>query len=135
MNIDFRYRSIEIDKKSCDFEEVDNDFLSITIDSFRLLSILLIDHSQSINFFLCDFNSYRFLLINYARRLIILYRGPCEQGGPKFYFQAEVLPKSLDLGSGNRSSQLVIGVPSVWEDSSWIPRCDLKSLFRGFLFP
>ena len=67
MNIDFRYRSIEIDKKVVtsinidDFQiEVDNDFLSITIDSFRLLSILLIDHSQSIDFFSCDFNSYRF---------------------------------------------------------------------------
>ena len=53
MNIDFRYRSIEIDKKVVtsinidDFQiEVDNDFLSITIDSFRLLTILLIDHNR-----------------------------------------------------------------------------------------
>ena len=55
MNIDFRYQSIEIDKeKSSDFDLYLNDFpividddfyrlFSITIDSYRLLSILLID--------------------------------------------------------------------------------------------
>ena len=51
MNIDFRYRSTEIDKKVVtsinvdDFPiEIDNYFLSVTIDSYRLLSILLIDN-------------------------------------------------------------------------------------------
>ena len=86
--------------------EVDNDFLSIIIDSFRLLSILLIDHTRcffSVTSISIDFR-YRFLSINYARRLIILYRGPCEQGGPKFYFQAEVLPKSLVPDSRNSTA-------------------------------
>ena len=51
MNIDFRYRSIEIDKeKSCDIDdfpiEINNDFLSITIDCYRLLSVLVIDKNR-----------------------------------------------------------------------------------------
>ena len=62
------YQLIEIDKeKSCDFDLYLNDFpilidddfyrlLSITIDSYRLLSILLIDKV----FFFCDFDFYRF---------------------------------------------------------------------------
>ena len=50
-----RYQSIEIgkEKKSFDFDdiddfpiEIDNDFLSVTIDSYRLLSILLIDNNR-----------------------------------------------------------------------------------------
>ena len=50
-----RYQSIEIgkEKKSFDFDdiddfpiEIDNDFLSVTIDSHRLLSILLIDNNR-----------------------------------------------------------------------------------------
>ena len=54
INIDFRYQSIEVNKKtkvvtSTDIDdspiEID-DFLSITIDSHRLLSILLIDNNR-----------------------------------------------------------------------------------------
>ena len=67
VNIDFRYQSIEIDKeKSSDFDLYLNDFpividddfyrlFSITIDSYRLLSILSIDKV----FFSCDFDFYR----------------------------------------------------------------------------
>ena len=59
INIDFRYQLIEINKKTKvvtstgidDFPiEIDNDFLSITIDSHRLLSILLIDNNRKIIF-------------------------------------------------------------------------------------
>ena len=55
INIDFRHQLIEINKKTKvvtstgieDFPiEIDNDFLSITIDSHRLLSILLIDNNR-----------------------------------------------------------------------------------------
>ena len=82
MNIVFLYQSIEIDtEKSCDFDlylndcpiVIDDDFyrlLSITIDSYRLLSILLIDKvffsvtSISIGF------RYRSILISGLNRLI-----------------------------------------------------------------
>ena len=59
INIDFRHQLIEINKKTKvvtstgieDFPiEIDNDFLSITIDSHRLLSILLIDNNRKIIF-------------------------------------------------------------------------------------
>ena len=59
INTDFRYQLIEINKKTKvvtstgidDFPiEIDNDFLSITIDSHRLLSILLIDNNRKIIF-------------------------------------------------------------------------------------
>ena len=52
MNIDFQYRSIEIDKEKKAVirlilmifrYKIDNDFLSITINSHRLLLILLIE--------------------------------------------------------------------------------------------
>ena len=50
MNIDFRYRSIEIDKKVVtsinidDFPiEIDNDSLSITIVSYRFCLSIIID--------------------------------------------------------------------------------------------
>ena len=54
MNIDFWYRSIDIDKEKKlwpinidDFPiEIDNDSSSITIDSYRLLSILLINNNR-----------------------------------------------------------------------------------------
>ena len=64
INIDFRYQLIEINKKTKvvtstgidDFPiEIDNDFLSITIDSHRLLSILLIDNNRKIIFLWLDF--------------------------------------------------------------------------------
>ena len=55
MNIDFRYRSIKIDKEKKvltsinidDFPieidpEIDDDFLSIVIDNYRFLSIVII---------------------------------------------------------------------------------------------
>ena len=94
MNIDYRYRSIEIDKEEKvvssinidDFPiEIDNDFF---IDSYRLLSILLSDDNRKIIFSVTsisiDFRyqsiligglnrlisidfRYRFLLINYVR--------------------------------------------------------------------
>ena len=82
MNIVFLYQSIEIDtEKSCDFDLYLNDFpividddfyrlLSITIDSYRLLSILLIDKvffsvtSVSIGF------RYQSILISGLNRLI-----------------------------------------------------------------
>ena len=57
INIDFRHQLIEINKKTKvvtstgidDFPiEIDNDFLSITIDSHRLLSTLLIDNNRKI---------------------------------------------------------------------------------------
>ena len=59
INIDFRHQLIEINLKKKvvtstgidDFPiEIDNDFLSITIDSHRLLSILLIDNNRKIIF-------------------------------------------------------------------------------------
>ena len=58
MNIDFQYGSIEIDKEkkfvtSINIEDfpiaIDDDFnrlFSITIDSYQLLSILLIDNNR-----------------------------------------------------------------------------------------
>ena len=64
INIDFRHQLIEINKKTKvvtstgieDFPiEIDNDFLSITIDSHRLLSILLIDNNRKIIFLRLDF--------------------------------------------------------------------------------
>ena len=64
INIDFRHQLIEINKKTKvvtstgieDFPiEIDNDFLSITIDSHRLLSILLIDNNRKIIFLGLDF--------------------------------------------------------------------------------
>ena len=94
MNIDYRYRSIEIDKEEKvvssinidDFPiEIDNDFF---IDSYRLLSILLSDDNRKIIFSVTsisiDFRyqsiligglnrltsidfRYRFLSINYVR--------------------------------------------------------------------
>ena len=94
MNIDYRYRSIEIDKEEKvvssinidDFPiEIDNDFF---IDSYRLLSILLSDENRKIIFCVTsisiDFRyqsiligglnrltsidfRYRFLSINYVR--------------------------------------------------------------------
>ena len=46
-------QSKSVKKKSFDFDdiddfpiEIDNDFLSVTIDSYRLLSILLIDNNR-----------------------------------------------------------------------------------------
>ena len=61
--IDFRYQSIEINKKTKvvtstdidDFPIEIDDFLSITIDSHRLLSILLIDNNPKIIFLWLDF--------------------------------------------------------------------------------
>ena len=49
MNFDFRYQSIEIDKEKSDVDlnipisdiEIDNDFLSIVIDFYRFLSIVI----------------------------------------------------------------------------------------------
>ena len=63
INIDFRYQSIEINKKTKvvtstdidDFPIEIDDFLSITIDSHRLLSILLIDNNRKIIFLWLDF--------------------------------------------------------------------------------
>ena len=64
INIDFWHQLIEINKKTKvvtstgieDFPiEIDNDFLSITIDSHRLLSILLIDNNRKIIFLRLDF--------------------------------------------------------------------------------
>ena len=63
INIDFWHQLIEINKKKAvtstgidDFPiEIDNDFLSITIDSHRLLSILLIDNNRKIIFLWLDF--------------------------------------------------------------------------------
>ena len=77
-----RYQSIEIgkEKKSFDFDdiddfpiEIDNDFLSVTIDSHRLLSILLIDNNRLIIFSVTSISidfRYQSILIGGLNRLI-----------------------------------------------------------------
>ena len=52
--------------------EIDDDFLSITIDYYWLLSILLIDHYQWMIFF-GDFDFYRFpISIDINRRIKLI---------------------------------------------------------------
>ena len=79
MNIDYRYRSIEIDKEEKvvssinidDFPiEIDNDFF---IDSYRLLSILLSDDNRKIIFSVSSISidfRYKSILIGGLNRLI-----------------------------------------------------------------
>ena len=79
MNIDYRYRSIEIDKEDKvvssinidDFPiEIDNDFF---IDSYRLLSILLSDDNRKIIFSVTSISidfRYQSILIGGLNRLI-----------------------------------------------------------------
>ena len=79
MNIDYRYRSIEIDKEEKvvssinidDFPiEIDNDFF---IDSYRLLSILLSDDNRKIIFSVTSISidfRYQSILIGGLNRLI-----------------------------------------------------------------
>ena len=79
MNIDYRYRSIEIDKEEKvvssinidDFPiEIDNDFF---IDSYRLLSILLSDENRKIIFCVTSISidfRYQSILIGGLNRLI-----------------------------------------------------------------
>ena len=79
MNIDYRYRSIEIDKEEKvvssinidDFPiDIDNDFF---IDSYRLLSILLSDDNRKINFSVTSISidfRYQSILIGGLNRLI-----------------------------------------------------------------
>ena len=79
MNIDYRYRSIEIDKEEKvvssinidDFPiEIDNDFY---IDSYRLLSILLSDDNRKIIFSVTSISidfRYQSILIGGLNRLI-----------------------------------------------------------------
>ena len=79
MNIDYRYRSIEIDKEGKvvssinidDFPiEIDNDFF---IDSYRLLSILLSDNNRKIIFSVTSISidfRYQSILIGGLNRLI-----------------------------------------------------------------
>ena len=62
INIDFRYQSIEINKKtkvvtSTDIDDfpIEIDDAPVTIDSHRLLSILLIDNNRKIIFLWLDF--------------------------------------------------------------------------------
>ena len=79
MNIDYRYRSIEIDKEEKvvssinidDFPiEIDNDFF---IDSYRLVSILLSDDNRKIIFSVTSISidfRYQSILIGGLNRLI-----------------------------------------------------------------
>ena len=79
MNIDYRYRSIEIDKEEKvvssinidDFPiDIDNDFF---IDSYRLLSILLSDDNRKIIFSVTSISidfRYQSILIGGLNRLI-----------------------------------------------------------------
>ena len=79
MNIDYRYRSIEIDKEEKvvssinidDFPiEIDNNFF---IDSYRLLSILLSDDNRKIIFSVTSISidfRYQSILIGGLNRLI-----------------------------------------------------------------